>query len=229
METKEIPIYCIRLLNSTTTDYQAQEMWRNIGGNIKYWPPRQVVDLVCNSPEPVYSTSIASLYKHILDKHTEAIIMEYNTAPIIDSIQPLYSVIEKGKQEFPEADIMILDSQRATNIPREEKLISREIIRKRVLSPLQPPDRLIPSVASMHTRSRVFSIYKVIKQSFTLPCLFYITARGAKVLLEPPAPIINTPVKHAQQIIDQAAKLNLIITGMPFCSPPVEAINKAAE
>lgn len=229
METNKIPIYCFRLLNSTTTDYQAQEMWRNIGGNIKYWPTRQAVDLVCNSPEPVYSLSIASLYKHILDNHTEAIIMEYNTVPIIDNIQQLYSVIEKGKQEFPEADIMLLDSQRSTNIPREKKIISHETTRKRAPSPLHPPDRQIPSVASMHTGSRAFSIYKIIKQSFTIPCLFYITARGAKVLLEPPAPIINTPVKHAQQIIDQAAKLNLIMTGMPFCSPPLEAINKVVE
>jgi len=226
METSEIPIYCSRLLNSTATDSQTREMWHKIGCNINYWPMDQAADVTCDSPELTYSSNIASLYKHILDNHTEAIIMEYNTVPVIDNIQQLYSAIEKGKQEFPEADIMLLDSQQSASIPHKEKPTSREIIGKDTPTLLKPPVRQIPSVTSIRSESKTFSVYTTLKQPFTVPHLFYITERGVKALLGPSEPILNTPVKHAQQIVRQAAKLNLVITSMPFCRPLLEASNK---
>jgi GR25 family glycosyltransferase involved in LPS biosynthesis len=125
-----IPIFCINLERAKDRKDQIKSDWvTGLGLEINFWKAYDRRDI--EKGKYVYSynpnltkknfwrqlsigeiacaTSYCMLYEHLLKyNYLEAIIMEDDITPIVSSKKELFNIIEQGKLEFPESEIMLL-------------------------------------------------------------------------------------------------------------------------
>ena len=125
-----IPIYCVNLKRAYQRRQYIQYEWViKLKFQINFWEAYDRIDIEkgifrypydsiqtkaqigreLNSGEIACSTSFCSLYEHILEKNLyEVIIIEDDIIPKINNKNQLYNMIDVGKAEFPQAEIMLL-------------------------------------------------------------------------------------------------------------------------
>jgi GR25 family glycosyltransferase involved in LPS biosynthesis len=126
-----IPIFCINLERATERKELIQKEWidklnldivfwsaydrRRIENKEYFYPYDEIsaknnfLHRELNDGEIACATSFCMLYEHILkNNYSEAIIMEDDITPLFDNKSELFTKIEQGKKEFPNADIMLL-------------------------------------------------------------------------------------------------------------------------
>lgn len=126
-----IPIFCINLQRATERKSLIQKEWIDkLNLDIAFWSAydrRRIENKEYLYPYDEFSaknnflhrqlsdgeiacaTSFCMLYEYILKhNYNEVIIMEDDIIPLFDNKLELFTKIEQGKQEFPNADIMLL-------------------------------------------------------------------------------------------------------------------------
>lgn len=125
-----IPIFCINLKRATERKDNIKKEWIDkLGFDINFW---EACDRRTVQEHPLYYTynqqktisnmnrllsdgeiacaiSFRSLYKYLLsNNYKQAIIMEDDVVPLFNHKMTLTHTIQKGQEEFPEADMMLL-------------------------------------------------------------------------------------------------------------------------
>lgn len=125
-----IPIFCIHLERATERKRLIQDLWIDkLGLDITFWPAYDrrliekdqiiypynrtkalsLMERELNHGEIACATSFCLLYEHIMQNNIlECIILEDDVVPLIDNKEIIFSTIAKGKEEFPNAQMMIL-------------------------------------------------------------------------------------------------------------------------
>lgn len=125
-----IPIYCINLKRATERKQRIQEEWiNNLNFNIKFWLAYDRRNIENNKliykydsartqkflgrelslGEIACATSYTMLYSYLLNNdYDEVIVMEDDISPTIQNKTELFYIIDKGKIEFPDAEMFIL-------------------------------------------------------------------------------------------------------------------------
>ena len=201
--TTKIPMYCINLQRATERKQLMEKYWvEGLGLDIVFWDAydrrdveRGVYPYPYNSElslqtlgrelstgEIACSTSFANLYKHIIANDIpEAIIMEDDIVPTISDGSIIYDAIQRGKEEFPQAEMMML-----YKAPPQYKQLSLSRI--------------------FHIRKENFS---QCMQSPKGNYLFYITKKGVEILLDNILPIVK-PADHPADALAMQNKLIII-------------------
>lgn len=209
-DIKQLPIFCINLERATERRQFIQEFWvDNLKIDLTFWNACDRRDIENGKSKYLYSkeasisnigrelsygeiacaSSFISLYEHIISNDIqEAIIMEDDICPTISSYKVLHDIIEAGRKEFPDSEMMLLHQLDPENV----KSISLD------------------------------EIYYIKKDKFS-KCLFapwgnqlfYITNKGAQVLLDALNPI-TTAADRPQHILCEQGKL--AISNIPLCT-----------
>lgn len=125
-----IPIFCLNLERATERRQLIQKTWINeICLNINFWKAYDrreiekgniiypyskeaaitVMGRELNYGEQACCTSYCMLYEYLIkESYSEVIIMEDDIYPCISNYIDLFSTIDEGKKEFPEAEIILL-------------------------------------------------------------------------------------------------------------------------
>lgn len=125
-----IPIFCIHLERATERKVLIQDLWVNkLGLDITFWPAYDrrlvekdqmiypynrtkalsIMERELNDGEIACATSFCLLYEHIMQNNiVECIILEDDVIPLVYDKETIFSTIGKGKEEFPEVQMMIL-------------------------------------------------------------------------------------------------------------------------
>lgn len=138
-----IPIFCINLERAIERRNLIQTKWIDgLSLDINFWPAydrrdiekgktiypynkenaRQSMGRELSDGEQACCTSFCMLYEYLIENsYQEAIIMEDDIHPVITDKKELFSIINQGKKEFPQSEIMLLFN------PREPLKIKRDI------------------------------------------------------------------------------------------------------
>jgi GR25 family glycosyltransferase involved in LPS biosynthesis len=142
-QIKQLPMFCIHLQRAVERKYNMQQLWiEKLGFNLKFWnaydrrdieqgvykykcsqeKAKQNLGREMSNGEIACSTSFISLYEYIIKNNIqEAIIMEDDIYPIINGYDQLHNLISIGKNEFPNAEMMLLHEPcKFDKIPNEE-------------------------------------------------------------------------------------------------------------
>lgn len=125
-----IPIFCINLPRAIKRKEYIEEEWINkLGFDITFWKGYDRRDIENNKfvysydkqvainstgrqlshGEIACATSYCMLYEYLINNnYEEVVIMEDDIIPLIKNKNELFNIIDQGKAEFPEADIMLL-------------------------------------------------------------------------------------------------------------------------
>jgi GR25 family glycosyltransferase involved in LPS biosynthesis len=129
-ESKQIPIFCVNLERAKDRRSNIEKEWiTKLKLNIIFWKAydrrdieqdkhifeydknqtKIIIGRELSSGEVACITSFASLYQHIIDSNLEeVIIMEDDIIPLFNNRNELFSIIQQGKVEYPDAEMMLL-------------------------------------------------------------------------------------------------------------------------
>lgn len=142
-----IPIFCVNLERAKERKEKITQEWIDgIGLPIQFWnaydrrniasgnfifnydpiETKKFLDRELSDGEIACATSFCMLYEYILTKqYKEVIIMEDDISPLIKTNNDLYEIIQAGKKEFPEAEMIVLHEINS-NIQKIEQIIKKE-------------------------------------------------------------------------------------------------------